>query len=119
MIAVTRCLIVFYLILGLVLPKVSGVLLDLHPGVTTQVICTGTEMIILRIGPDGTPVKVTQSDEGPCVLADPTLADLRIDPPWIALARQFDTSFVPIVNPTSGIDRLAINPESHGPPRLS
>lgn len=116
---ILRSLIVFYLILGIVLPKVSGLLLELHPGVTVQVICTGTEMITLRIGPDGNPVKVTQTDAGPCVLSDPSMADLRVDPPWVVLARQFDTTFIAVPSPTSDTERLAIQPESHGPPRLS
>lgn len=71
----------------MLLPKVSALLIELHPGVQIAVICTGTDMFLLRLGPDGKPIKVENGDEAPCVLTETTLAATTDIPTWVAFTR--------------------------------
>ena len=64
----TRILVVVLTILGLLMPRVSGVAASVVPGMVTVVICTGAGLQTLTIGEDGKPVP-TSSRPDHCVLA--------------------------------------------------
>ena len=117
MVAILRsCILVPLLLWALLLPKLGAILLDLHPGVQMTVICTGTEMITLRTGPDGTPIEVEYEEDHPCVMADPT--DLRTPtvPNWITLARSYTAPFSETPNSLARHDPGLINRLSQAPP---
>jgi hypothetical protein len=71
---------------GMLLPRMSAVLAELMPGVQTMVICTGTDLITLTIGPDGTPIEADDTGALPhCTLADLIDHPNQTLPAWIAL----------------------------------
>lgn len=67
-------------ILGLMMPRISGVVAAAVPGITTIVICTGQGLETIRIDARGDPVVVS---DGPdyCVLAHATSVVARTDLP--------------------------------------
>ncbi len=66
-----RSLVLFLTILGLLLPRVSGLAASVLPGGTTVVICTGQGMMTLRIDESGNPVPIADHPDH-CVLAHAT-----------------------------------------------
>ena len=67
-----RTLLLTGLILAsLLLPKMGAAIVDLNPRVFTAVVCTGDRMVVMRIGPDGTPVELSEVDERPCISITP------------------------------------------------
>lgn len=65
-----RVLLVLCLVAGILLPRAGAILTELIPGIDRMVICTGTEMITLTIGPDGEPIQEIDSATPHCVMAD-------------------------------------------------
>lgn len=63
-----RSLLVLLTILGLLMPRVSGVAASVVPGGMTVVICTGQGMMTLRVDGQGNPVPVVEHPDQ-CVLA--------------------------------------------------
>ncbi|MFQ6546987.1 hypothetical protein AADZ90_003465 [Aestuariibius sp. 2305UL40-4] len=87
--AVLRPLLVLSLVLGLLVPKMGVVLVELIPGWQTMVICTGGEMVVMTISPEGEPVEVEQDGAEPCPPAN-VIADAEQDiPRWVYLARDY------------------------------
>jgi len=118
MVAILKsCVVVPLLLWALLLPKLGAILLDLHPGVEMTVICTGTSMVTLRIGPDGTPIEVDYEEDAPCVMADPSDLE-RVDiPDWVYLARSYQTPFHAVPNRLAQHDAGLVNRDSQAPPR--
>lgn len=54
---------------GVLLPRVSGAVLSLVPGVSMAVICTGTQMTVLHIGADGQPIEQVLDEPHQCLRA--------------------------------------------------
>ncbi|MEO1502377.1 MAG: hypothetical protein AAFS08_17565 [Pseudomonadota bacterium] len=102
-------LIVPLLLMGLLAPKVSAVLLDLHPRVEVAVICSGSQIVT-----DGAPVQ-TEDIDVPCVLADfPLMAEAGL-PDWVTLARSYPTPFVAIPSGATRHDARLLNRDSQAP----
>ena len=104
------------LLAAMLLPKMGAALIELKPGVRTVVLCTGSNMVTMRIGPDGHPIEVEEGDTGPCVMATSVAAAAVPLPLWIAVARSHKSEFVPVTNPLNRHDRALLNRDSQGPP---
>lgn len=59
-----------FLFIALLLPRVSAVLVEFIPGVDTVVICTGDAYVTVTLGPDGTPIESSESNDNRCTLAE-------------------------------------------------
>lgn len=114
--ALQTCVFIPLLLCALLLPKVGGLLLHIHPGIMTMVICTGTELVTIQIGADGEPVEAETTESGPCLLNVADLGEGRTDPAWIALASSYKTPFVVKSNQGTHHNHALINRESQGPP---
>lgn len=78
-----RSLLVLLTILGLLMPRVSGVAASVVPGGMTVVICTGQGMMTLRIDEHGNPVPVADHPDH-CVLAHAADTAVRAEVPPVA-----------------------------------
>lgn len=67
-----RAGLVLLLLVALLMPRVSGVLVDLLPGFDRAVICTGSEMIVLTLDQDGQPVTLHEGAGETCLRAPST-----------------------------------------------
>lgn len=89
------------LLMGLLLPRMGAVLVEVIPGLTQAVICTGDAMVVLVLDGQGQPVEIPERDSPPCLHAD-TPSGLQIaDPTW----------HDPISDPNLGPANLARAPE--------
>ena len=113
------CVLLPLLLYALLLPKVSAILLDIHPGIQVAVICTGTEIVTVRIGPDGVPIETEQAEDVPCLSADAPPKALIPTPTWVELARSFQSRFVAVPSTTNRHNPALLNRESQAPPVLS
>ncbi len=77
-----RSLLVLLTILGLLMPRVSGVAASVVPGGMTVVICTGQGMMTLQIDENGNPVPVADHADH-CVLAHAADTAVRAEVPTI------------------------------------
>ncbi|GAA6209426.1 hypothetical protein NBRC116601_27190 [Cognatishimia sp. WU-CL00825] len=107
-----------FLIVALVLPRVSAVLVEFIPGVDTVIICTGSEYVTLTLGPDGTPIDVAESSDNRCTLSDTPELTVALQPFWHQLARGFQHPFKVVENGQSTLDRLAHLEPSRAPPAV-
>lgn len=113
-----------YLMLGLLclavlLPKAGGLLLEVMPGVTKAVICTGSELVVLTLGPDGEPIEeLPEPLLDTCVLGDVTTVAEAPTPLWVRLARSFEDRFVPVVTRREHTTHPATPPPGQAPPVL-
>ncbi len=79
-----RSLLVLLTILGLLMPRISGVAASAMPGGMTVVICTGQGMMTLRIDENGNPVPASGHPDH-CVLAHAADTATRTEaPPLVA-----------------------------------
>lgn len=100
MVTASRLVLMLVLCLGILLPKVSAVVTLALPGLfQTIVICTGDSLQTITLGPDGSPVEMTQGDDPHCTL----LADLAGQSPadgfWRVLARSHRVLLPVILRP--------------------
>lgn len=65
-----RAALMLCLCIGLLLPRVSGVLLDMIPGLNAVVVCTGNQLVVLHIGSEGQPVETAQNEPHVCFPMD-------------------------------------------------
>lgn len=104
---------------GLLLPRMTAVLAELLPGVQTMVICTGTELITLTIGPDGTPIEADDTGALPhCTLADLVEPSGPVLPAWVALHAPEAPQPAILLNQAADQDRLTRLRLSRAPPAL-
>lgn len=111
-----RILTVTLLLWAMILPKVAGVLLEWHPNIQTVVICTGTDMVTLTIGPNGKPIEVESEEDAPCVMTEETVIEVDVRTAWIALARDYRATFIAHPSPLNGHLSKLLNRTSQGPP---
>lgn len=79
-----RLLLVLLTILGLLMPRISGAVASVSPGVRTIVICTGQGMVTLQLDENGNPVPVAASSDH-CVLTNAADTAVRVEmPPLLA-----------------------------------
>lgn len=107
------------LCLALLLPKAGGLLLAVIPGVTTAVICTGSEIVVLTLGPDGAPIEeLPEPLLDTCILADAGPAAELPTPLWVRLARSLEDSFVSVPTRQERANHPSTPPPAQGPPVL-
>ncbi len=106
-----RSLLVLLTILGLLMPRVSGVAASVVPGGMTVVICTGQGMMTLRIDDDGNPVPVADQPDH-CVLAHAADTAVRAEVPPLA-APVLDT----VARPAGDLIRAEGYRAARPPPR--
>lgn len=94
-------------------PKMATVVMDMMPSFQTVVICAGDQLIVVRLGPDGTPVEVTEDDMAPCVFGDALTIAAMPEPLWVGLARDYVHVFTIQLNPTANRPHA----RDHIPPR--
>ncbi len=119
MVTASRLVLMLVLCLGILLPKVSAAITLALPGLfRTIVICTGDSLQTITLGPDGSPVEMSQGDDQHCTLmADP--ADQRpADGFWQALARSHRV-LLPAALPTLPDWRHAHSMPTRAPPVLT
>lgn len=104
------------LVLALIAPKVSGLLMHLHPNITVSVICTGSEMVTVYFNDHLEPIEVTESDHQPCALDNPeTHANQRLAS-WVAAPRSYRFDFSETSYALADQARLDRLPDLRGPP---
>lgn len=110
-------LIIPLVIAGLLAPKLSALILHIHPGVTSVVICNGAELIRLTLGPDGTPIGDLSYEHAPCLFEDPDTDVPRILADARDVPRSYRYGFEEITHPLADADGLAQRPDPRGPPQ--
>lgn len=101
---------------GVLAPRVSAALTTVMPGFMTVVICTGTQMITLTLGPDGTPVSPQETTSAPCVLSDLAQSAPAQIPAWRALELPHARLFAIKTAPMPPVWDLAHSNPSRAPP---
>ena len=101
---------------ALLLPKISAVVMHLHPGILTTVICTGSEMLTIHVGANGEPIEVAEGDHAPCVMADPGALDATPVTAWNAAPRSYRYGFNNLSRVGSTDAELGLLPDLRGPP---
>ncbi len=112
-----RLPLVLCLLAALVLPKISGVLIELVPGMQRVVLCSGSEMTVILIGRDGIPVEEPASDHAPCIATDPPKMTPAPSAPWQRLALGYAAPFRVKIHAAADADRTAQIWPSRAPPR--
>lgn len=114
-----RTLLILLLSAALLLPKASATLAVLMPGsYTALVICTGSELVQIVLGPDGAPVGEGEVHGLHC-LADATTGFTKRDMPAPARA-QFTEQSVPAPHPAPGAPQVeALASRGGAPPRAA
>jgi hypothetical protein len=74
-----RVVLTAFVILGLLVPRISAVVASAAPGGMTVVICTGSGLQTIRIDEDGTPVQVGHQVDH-CVLSHTADTAVRVEP---------------------------------------
>lgn len=116
MLARLRYLLILLIILGTLAPKVTAVLAEILPGFQTIVICTGTEMMTLRVGPDGVPIETTEAISDTCAMENVAQYDIAPLPYWVSLTHDNTQRFSVIQNAQSPHPIFIIKEPSHAPP---
>jgi hypothetical protein len=107
------------LCLTLLLPKVGGLLIEIMPGVTTAVICTGSETVVLTLDSNGAPIEeLPEALPDTCILADAKSVVDVPTPVWVRLARSLEDRFVPVVTRREHETHPASPPPAQAPPVL-
>lgn len=114
--SIARHLLVLCLVLGTVLPKASAVLFEIIPGFQSIVICTGTDLVTLQIGPDGAPVKTPTDQHDVCAVEDPLRLAERTIPFWVRSTQNHALAFSVIANIDAPRPIFTIKSPSHAPP---
>lgn len=104
--------------LALLLPKLSAVVLALHPGVSSAVVCTGTGMVTIQLDAQGQPVDAVQSDQSPCIMAAPQDSTAPALAVWTAAPRSYRVSFVDRSPSLRSQAEIGLLPDLRGPPAL-
>lgn len=104
--------------LAILLPKLSAVVLALHPGVTSAVVCTGAGMVTIQLDTTGQPVEVVQDDQGPCVLAAPHDDTAPAFVGWTAAPRSYRAHFVDLSLALRSQAEIGLLPDLRGPPTV-
>ncbi|MEL6645900.1 MAG: hypothetical protein AAFQ79_18360 [Pseudomonadota bacterium] len=115
--ACLRIGLVIALTTGLILPKMGGVLAGFVPGVMQVVICTGTEMVTVTLGPDGQPIETEVIEGEPCVMTAAALPADTALPLWHRLARDHRDAFSAVVLDRAPPRLFAVKWPSQAPPR--
>lgn len=107
-----------FLVVVLVLPRVSPVLVEFIPGAQSMVICTGDAYITVTLGPDGNPIEVSETQENHCTLSDIVQTSSMPEPFWHQLARSYQRPFSIREHSATHSDRIARLEPSRAPPAL-
>lgn len=105
--------------IALVVPKMTAALTSVLPGFSIAILCTGTAIERIVIGPDGQPVDVKTTEHAPCITAAAEGMRAPVTTDWVALNRSYAISFVVIAHPTPSQDIIYTRPPFQGPPHLS
>ncbi|MBU2993510.1 hypothetical protein Q4555_00030 [Octadecabacter sp. 1_MG-2023] len=109
-------IIVALVFMALVLPKLTATLTSILPGFTTVVLCTGSTIEHIILGPDGQPVSIEETDHQPCTTANPEPTEYPELATWVAMTRSYDASFVIITHPAPNQSPPHVRPLPQGPP---
>lgn len=109
-------LILSFVLLGLLVPKVSALIAHFHPQITTIVICSGSELITYQIGPDGKIVQTDERDHAPCHIATPNQLAQPLDAFWLQFSQGDDYRFSLRNDLFANRAQIALLPDSTGPP---
>lgn len=101
---------------GLILPRISGVLLDLVPGISAVVICTGDRMVVLHLDAQGQPVQVAQDEPDTCLTtSDPATGVAHAGAAHIARFTM-DLTLPAQIFGLADLARIRLLPVKRGPP---
>ena len=117
--SVKKICIALLLCIALVAPKMTGLLTSVLPGFSVVVLCTGTAIERVLIGPAGKPVEIETTDHSPCVATDPDHKRQPLNAQWVAMARDYRPSFVVISHPSPSQVLTYARPPQQAPPILS
>ena len=107
-----------FLVIALLLPRVSAVLIEFIPGVETVVICTGDAYVTVTLGPDGEPIDSEESSDSRCTLSDSIVVADAHKAFWHHLALSHHHPFVIHENHAVSRDALQRLEPSRAPPAL-
>jgi hypothetical protein len=108
----------FTLLVALLLPKLSAVIMELHPNIHTAVICAGDRLVVLRFDADMNPIEVEVEDQAECIAADGVMLQADVTPQWRHLDPTYETSFTILTNAHLAHERLREQAHKRGPPTL-
>ena len=112
----TRFMVVGFLLCAMLLPKISGLALELMPSIQTAVICAGDRLIVLRFDENMNPIEVTDVEDADCVVNDIVTASAQPIPAWQLLDPTSGQSFSIVTNPDADQARLLTQLPKRGPP---
>lgn len=82
-----RSALITLLLAGLMLPRLGMVLVELVPGITQAVVCTGDRLIVIALDARGAPVNLPDAeDASDCVSTKLAALGSTKVPIWVALA---------------------------------
>ncbi|MEM9716486.1 MAG: hypothetical protein AAF826_08215 [Pseudomonadota bacterium] len=116
MIAVRNIVLMLLVVAGMVLPKMSAVIVTMIPGVMTMVICSGDRTYVVHLDREGNPIETEQVESKPCVLGAVEEIALAPEPAWIRLAQDYAFTFIPILSAGPTFSDLGLYPDLRGPP---
>jgi hypothetical protein len=114
--AATRLTVVSLLLCALLLPKVTGLALELMPSVQTAVICAGDRLIVLRFDENMNPIEVDDVEDKDCVMHDVIAQSDQPIPAWRLLDPTNEQGFSVAINSDADQARLRAPLHNRGPP---
>lgn len=107
-----------FLIIALIMPRISAVVVEFIPGVQSMIVCTGDAFVTITLGPNGEPLEVEESADNTCTLSDTAEFTAPITPHWHELARSYLRPFSVQEHSQTARDTLARLEPSRAPPAL-
>jgi len=104
--------------LPLLAPKVAALAVHLNSAITSIVICTGADMVVIHLGADGKPMDLAQTDHGACVVADPDANAAPIYLSWVKAPRCYQATPVDLSHGLRSQAEIGLLPDLRGPPRV-
>lgn len=114
---ILRALMITALVVGILLPRMSAVLAEMSPNVWVIVICTGTTMETIILGPDGEPVANEEAMTDPCVGVPKSQLSAFALGVFHQLLRDHDHAFSIQERAHAALDLTSHPPIPRGPPR--
>ena len=114
--AATRFLVVSTLLCALLLPKVTGLAMELMPSIQTAVICAGDRLIVLRFDENMNPIEVADVEDKDCVMHDVIAESDQPIPAWRMLDPTVGRAFAITINSDANNARLRAQLPKRGPP---
>ena len=112
----SRTVLFLFLAGALLFPKLNALLIELHPHVRTVVICTGSELVTLKIGPSGQPIEAEAASHAPCLVGTAPATGCQAFT-WARIRHATQARFVAITSGLSHHHAVLARVEGRSPPQ--